>query len=126
MLGGKFMDGKVGIFWYFKNKVLGDAYELANADEYGEILGPKLGHYEFWPEIQNKELDLQFEEYEYIPRGRVMFNTEKQQFILISSKKIVKNKEAIKAIKTFFALPEDAKCVLKTDLHYENPLKLKW
>lgn len=55
-----------------------------------------------------------------------MFNLEKQLFILISSKKIVKNKEAVKAIKTFFALPEDAKCVLKTDLHYENPLKIKW
>ena len=123
------MNQKIGIFWYYNNKVIGKTYNLLEAEKYGDFLSPILGHYDYWNQIQKALPELYYEEYEYIPRGRIVYDTTKDHFVLLSSKKIIKNKTILKAIKEFFILkaikeffsiPEDAKFVAKSDLHYET------
>lgn len=113
------MNQKIGIFWYYKNKVIGKTYNLSESEKYGDFLSPILGHYDYWEQIQKEFSELYYEEYEYIPRGRIVYDTTKDHFVLLSSKKIIKNKTILKAIKEFFSIPEDAKFVAKSDLHYE-------
>ena len=113
------MNQKIGIFWYYNNKVIGKTYNLSEAEKYGDFLSPILGHYDYWEQIQKEFPELYYEEYEYIPRGRIVYDTTKNHFVLLSSKKIIKNKTILKAIKEFFSIPKDAKFVTKSDLHYE-------
>ncbi len=44
----------VGIFWYHNNKVLGDFFELTDADLYETFLGPHSCHYGYWKNIQKQ------------------------------------------------------------------------
>lgn len=117
---------RVGIFWYHNKKVLGDFFELADADVYGDMLGPHSNHYDHWSEIQRTNADLADEEYEYIPRGRVLYDLTTAEFVIISSASIVASKSAIKAIRRHCNIPDKAPVVLKTDQHYENPIELDW
>ncbi len=116
----------VGIFWYHNKKVYGDFFELAAADPYGNVLGPHSNHVEFWHQVQKQVPELTFEEYEYVPRGRVLFDLAVGQFVLISSKAIVGSKTAVKAIRRRCNIPAGLEVILKTDLHYESPDDLDW
>ncbi len=113
------MTPKVGIFWIYRNKIIGKTYSLSEAEKYGNFLSPILGHYEYWEEIQKLEPKLYYEEYENIPRGRVVYNMIKKQFVLLSSKSIIKNQSVVKAIKEFFSIQDNTKLIKKSDFHYE-------
>ncbi|MBF0503390.1 MAG: hypothetical protein HQM09_24940 [Candidatus Riflebacteria bacterium] len=117
---------KVGIFWYYRKKVIGDFCDIASAEICGHVLGPPSDHYSFWPEIQANVPDLVDVEYEYVSRGRVLFNLVDATFVIISSKWLASNKSAIKAIKRRFHLSDGLPLVLTTDLHYENPNDISW
>ena len=112
---------RVGLFWYYKASVLGDLYDLSEAELYGAVLGPKSDHYRFWSNIQRSVPALTDTEYEYIPRGRVLFDLDRDGFLIISSKRVISGKTSLKAIKRKFALPEDVPVFLAADLHYEMP-----
>jgi len=116
----------VGIFWYHNKKVLGDFFELADADVYGDMLGPHSNHYDHWSEIQRTNADLADEEYEYNPCGSVLYDLVAAKFVIISSASIVASKAAVKAIRRHCNIPDTAPIVLKTDQHYENPSELEW
>lgn len=116
----------VGIFWYHKGKVLGDFYDFATAEIYGNILGPRSNHYEYWAKIQAENPDLSCDEYEYIPRGRVLYELIEDTFIIISSAAIIDNNDAIKAICAHCNILDSFAVSLKTDQHYENPNDLDW
>ena len=113
------MNQKVGIFWIYRNKIIGKTYTLSEAEKYGDFLSPILGHYEYWEEIQKQVPELYYEEYENIPRGRVVFDRIKNKFVLLSSKKIIRSKSAVTAIKAFFSIPDNTKLIKKSDFHYE-------
>jgi len=117
---------KVCIFWYYQQKVLGDFFDFTAAETYGNFVGPRSSHYDFWAKIQAANPELACEEYEYIPRGRVLYSLIDKEFIIVSSATIVKNTTAIKAIRRCCNIPDSAPVVLKTDQHYENPNDLEW
>ena len=113
------IQAKVGIFWYYKNKVIGKTYSFSDAERYGDFISPVLGHYDYWEEIQKQLSELYYEEYENIPRGRVAYDLKKDCFVLLSSRKIISSKSAVKAIKVFFSIPENSRLIKKCDFHYE-------
>ena len=113
------MTPKVGIFWIYNNQIIGKTYSLSEAEEYGDFLSPILGHYEYWEEIQKQVPELYYEEYENIPRGRIVYNRINKKFVLLSSKKIIRSRSAIAAIKAFFSIPDNTKLIKKSDFHYE-------
>ncbi|OQB48032.1 MAG: hypothetical protein BWY02_01926 [bacterium ADurb.Bin157] len=117
---------RVGIFWYHNKKVLGDFFDFASAEVYGNVVGPRSNHYDFWEKIQAATPELACEEYEYIPRGRVLFDLIEGTFVIISSAAIIANKSALKAICRHSNIPDNFLVTLKTDQHYENPNNLEW
>lgn len=113
---------QVGIFWFHRKKVIGDFFDLSVADLYGHVLGPCSDHYVFWPTIQRQFPELRLVEYEFVPRGRVLFDLVRGGFVILSSTRIVSGKTAVAGIKRKFHLPSDFPIFLETDLHYENPM----
>ena len=87
----------VGLFWYHRRRVVGDFYDLDKADLYGDVLGPHANHYRFWRKIQKMFPDLMDVDYEYVPRGRVLFDLVAGKFVLISSAQIISSNTAGKA-----------------------------
>ena len=106
--------------------VLGDFFDFASAEVYGNFVGPLSNHYDFWEKIQAATPELSCEEYEYIPRGRVLFDLIEGTFVIISSAAIIANKSALKAICRHCNIPVNFLVTLKTDQHYENPSELDW
>ncbi len=117
---------KVCIFWYHNKKVLGDFFDFATAEIYGNVVGPRSNHYDFWEKIQAANPELRCEEYEFVPRGRVLYDLIDKAFVIISSAAIIANKAALKAICRQCNIPESFLVTLKTDQHYENPNDLDW
>jgi len=117
---------KVCIFWYYNKKVLGDFFDFTAAETYGNFVGPRSSHYDFWAKIQAANPELACEEYEYIPRGRVLYDLIDKAFVIISSADIIANKAAVKAICKQCNIPANFLVTLKTDQHYENPNDLEW
>ena len=80
---------KIGIFWFYKDTVLGKVCDLAQGDESipGLIDSPD-NHIDIWENDDNwinPFPELVGTEYQTIPRGRVIYSTKSQK------KRIVKN-----------------------------------
>lgn len=68
------MQPQVGIFLYYKNKIIGKTYSFSEAERYGNFISPVLGHYDYWEEIQKQLSELYYEEYENIPKRNMLRN----------------------------------------------------
>ncbi|MFC1744442.1 hypothetical protein ACFL35_10650 [Candidatus Riflebacteria bacterium] len=111
--------GKIGIFWLYKNHVIGNPVSIEMGEESVTGLIDSLdAHYEFWETcaIQKEFPELRYEEYENIPRGRVLYNSITQEFEIFMDNKLFEIilKEII--IK-YFDL-KGCKNNWKTDPHY--------
>ncbi len=110
---------KIGIFWYWNNQVIGIAhsFNITKADSIGLIDSPYT-HIEYWITLQEKYSELQNYEYEQIPRGRVIFDTNKEKSIIYLDKTLL-YKSKINKVYDFFNLnPEQL--VLKKRLTLSN------
>ena len=81
---------KIGIFWFYKNQVLGISHEfdLNNSDSLG-MIDSIYNHVSYWDELQNEFSELREIEYEDIPRGRVIFDKNKNKLIIYLDKKLL-------------------------------------
>ena len=77
---------RIGIFWFYDNKVIGVAHDFSQkeADSIG-LIDSKYTHVYYWEILRLQLPELKDKEYEQLPRGRVIFDTnkKKQLFILI-------------------------------------------
>lgn len=108
--------GNIGIFWLVhekgEEKFIFDKCILQQGETYGDAI-TWGGHYEFWQKIRSKNSKKRlstvplWSEYEEWPRGRVVYNKNKQCFIIYSDKKLL-SENIKKGIIELFSL-EDCK-----------------
>ena len=107
----------IGIFWFYDNKVIGVAHDfsLKEADSIG-LIDSKYTHVYYWEILRLQLPELKDKEYEQLPRGRVIFDTNKKKAIIYLDKTLLK-KRKVNEVLNFFDL--DFTCaVLRTDPHY--------
>ena len=111
---------KIGIFWLYKEKVIGHASPVSAGEEYcpGLLDSPK-NHTDIWDEdrtLLSGFPELRGQEYYSIPRGRVIWNKNDQHAIVYMDSILfsTENKERITA---FFDL-NGCEVKWKTDSHY--------
>ncbi|MEI6415893.1 MAG: hypothetical protein WCP34_16780 [Pseudomonadota bacterium] len=81
-------ESQVGIFFVVDNQLLMDAVPVAQGEAYGETLGHG-GHYDFWEQLAPSnaiERTIKARAYDAYPRGRVVYFTQKQRFVLYADK----------------------------------------
>ena len=93
------MSGFVGVFWSVGGKLVWEKVSLDQAEEYGEFLTSR-GHYSVWSDWQDlttkerrqREVPetVAFSEYEEHPRGRVVFHSPSQTFIIYADRRLQK------------------------------------
>ena len=76
-----------------------------------------LSHYKVWDEIKSKNKDFYLYEYEEIPRGRAVYDTINQNFIIYCNKDILLNLQDKKQILEAFEI-KDKNYSFKEDEHY--------
>lgn len=103
---------QVGLYFWVNGVVLKESIPLAQAIEYGDMLTSASGHYDVWEEQYAAKYRC---EYDYYPRGRVVYNRITKQSILYLDKCI--SIEGQDAIKVEFGIDQED-VILASDMHY--------
>lgn len=108
----------IGIFWFCDNKVIGIAHDfsLKEADSIG-LIDSKYTHVDYWEILRRQLPELKDIEYEQLPRGRVIFDTNKNKAIIYIDETLLKRRK-VNEILNFFDL-DFTSVVLRTDSHYK-------
>lgn len=108
----------IGIFWFYDNKVIGIAHDfsLKEADSIG-LIDSKYTHVDYWEMLRRQLPELKDREYEQLPRGRVIFDTNKNKAIIYIDETLLKRRK-VNEILNFFDL-DFTSVVLRTDSHYK-------
>lgn len=107
---------KVGIFWFYKNKLLcsGVAVERGIVT-FGAVDSPE-DHVHYWPELQLLYPELEEREYFELPRGRIVYKKRTKTFAVYLDKFLLKPRIQAALIKEF-SLPK-SKTRFVADSHY--------
>ncbi|MET2829309.1 hypothetical protein [Mesorhizobium shangrilense] len=123
--------GKVGFFWIVPDRlghdaILGEAFDLAKAETYGEALTHPLGHYDYWTlmkargpawlRARNLSGSLLTTEYEDWPRGRLVFFPAQERFTLLADRRIFRSSR-LNLVWAMFQVAEH-RVDLRRDGHY--------
>jgi len=130
---GNIMTGSVGIFWgipapHHSWTILVEATSLAEAEPYGEFLTHARGHYDVWSRWQQTRTApvagrfilqaIADHEYEFFPRGRIVYNTVTGVFILYADRRL-QQQTTIARIASEFGLTAGT-FVVRSDAHYRS------
>ncbi|MEZ5819250.1 MAG: hypothetical protein R3D82_00430 [Xanthobacteraceae bacterium] len=125
--------GSVGIFWGIPEPdgswtILVDVTSLAEAEPYGDFLTHPRGHYEVWTQWQKRRAapvtsrfilqTIVDHEYEFFPRGRIVYNIETGEFILYADRRL-HQRATIARIVGQFGLAAGTFAV-RSDAHYRS------
>jgi len=112
---------EVGLFWLIDNKLVTDSIPWRQADLHGGFYGGKNGHATFWATLQRLQPRWKGKEYTDFPRGRLLFDSKEEVFLVYSSRGIVNSPDLRKMILAEFNLPLAATKFV-ADYHYENAI----
>ena len=115
---------KIGIFWVYRDTVIGKAIDSIEGDEFiaGRIDSPNT-HIKLWeedPGFINPFSELRGSDYQTVPRGRVLFSPV-QNLHIIFMDKVLFNKSTKQKIRSFFEI-DNTKVSWNTDPHYTTEL----
>jgi hypothetical protein len=120
----------LGIFWVAETndgeaRLLASGCSLEQSEPYGDCLTYGPGHYEIWTQWRSdRNADRAFRaiarayEYEDWPRGRIVFDRERDLFILNADRKLMPP-ATLARIRTHFHLPEKRTSV-EGGFHYQS------
>lgn len=110
---------KIGIFWYSQQKIIGIAHEFTEQqrDCLGLIDSPYT-HVDFWQELQFRQPELRHIEYDQVPRGRAIFDSNRQLLLIYMDKKLHTQAIAKQACQFFDVGDEIDRVRFCTDPHY--------
>ncbi len=127
------MTGSVDVFWGIPAPggswtMLVDVTSLAEAEPYGDFLTHPRGHYEVWTQWQKTRTapdangfilqTIADHEYEFFPRGRIVYNTGTGDFILYADRRLQQD-ATIARIASEFELAAGTYTV-RSDEHYRS------
>jgi hypothetical protein len=110
---------EVGLFWLIDNKLVADSIPWRQGDVYGGFYNGKNDHATFWATLQRIVPQWKGADYTDHPRGRVLYDSMNETFLVYSSQAVVNNPPMRKLILAEFKLPLAA-TKFEADYHYEN------
>lgn len=108
---------RVGIFWLFKGRLILDSTPVSQGEAYGGNVGHATAHIDYWSRLQQQHGVPPEAEYDEVPRGRVVYNTKTEQYVLMADKHILAESKVVKEILRELHLPNNT-TLDGTDFHY--------
>lgn len=113
--------GEVGIFWFFREKFFASCVPHTLGEAYGDCINGPDDHVTYWPRLQKsfRQFLSELADYEYdqVPRGRVIYRTTDDTFVIYGSEWFVRNELQQRRVIEEFRL-SDKRVVIKSDEHY--------
>ena len=116
MSSPQIMTQAIGIFFVVNSEVMFDAVPLEQGELYGDTI-TFSGHYDYWLALVPKnptEQRFKSHEYDYFPRGRLVYFVKSNSFRLYADRCL--KKADLKKVAETFHLPA---CQLARDEHYQ-------
>lgn len=111
------MNGCIGVFWIYKSQIYAKSIQIDKVKPIRGFIDSDFAHYQEWSEISIQNKDFYLYEYEDIPRGRVVYDIEENQFIIYCNEIILKKEISKRLIlEKFQILNENS--IFKEDEHY--------
>jgi len=111
------MSKSIGVFWIFGNQIFFETQKLEGIKSINGFKDSDLSHYQVWDKVKNQNSKFYLYEYEDIPRGRVVYDIEENQFIIYCNNNILKEEVLQKTILEKFQLLNE-NSIFKEDEHY--------
>lgn len=103
----------IGVFWLYNNEIIGDTRDPKDPNDTvpqkvdsETVIGGRKSHFSIWKDIVPKELDTKTNNYQTLPRGRVMKLLEQNKFIVLANKTF-NTLELRSKIKRYYNLSEN-------------------
>lgn len=116
---------QIGIFWYYKEQLIIHSSPAAKVKVIQGFADLATSHYQYWETLRLTDPKLDLYEYEEIPRGRVVMKAEGPQYLVYSSRQMMKDNAFRARVLQRFHLPED-QTIFESDAHYEDPSTIDW
>jgi hypothetical protein len=126
----------VGIFWAVEEKgsaavLLDHRCPIAEAEPYGDMLTCPHGHYEVWEQWRKDarngrsglDLLVATDEYEEWPRGRVVYSSPHDRFVVYADAQILCRPDLLTIVHERFGLRADGGQTMR-DSHYVSTRRL--
>ena len=117
---GRAMSARIGIFWVYKSEVLGVTAPLTEGIDNGVVVDSPAAYVDEWPRIRARIRDrfpeLASFDYLEIPRGRVLFDKQRDRFRCYLDSRLHKP-EIRSALRQEFGLAE-VRVQFESDPHY--------
>ncbi|WP_251198369.1 hypothetical protein [Anaerotardibacter muris] len=109
--------GKVALFWYTEQGIVGMAEPLegVHVEDSGEFMGLNIGHFELWGLFESR---FNTDDMYHYPRGRVIYCKRTRCYKVVCDPRLVRSLECCEKIRRAFAL--GAETAFDTDLHYRS------
>jgi hypothetical protein len=108
---------QVGIFFFFANRLWIESTPMEMAGNYGACKVHDGNHVDYWERLISERLVPGDEEYQNIPRGRIIFDASSGRYLLLLDRCILRQKNVVAMIKRQMGLPL-RKTDTDTDSHY--------
>ena len=108
----------IGVFWIYKSQIYGKTINTVVIKEVNKFIDSNFSHYQVWSEVSLKDKDFYLYEYEDIPRGRVIYDMENEQYIVYANEEIINSDIGKMLIIDMFSL-QKSKVSFKYDEHYK-------
>lgn len=119
---------QVGIIYYIKDELLIDGTPVSMGEPYGDFINHPIGHDRYWDMIvrllvrHRGMVELKDLEYDHYPRGRVVYDTKKKEYIIYLDKVLIDKEKIVFDIKEELNLTGQ-KVRLATDPHYRHRME---
>ena len=77
----KLRESRVGAFYFIGNKIISNSVPLKDGDTYGDFTNYS-SHWDLWKSLVREYPEYKYFDYDYYPRGRVVFDRKRWKYIL--------------------------------------------
>jgi len=110
----------VGIVFLVKGKAFIDGTPVTEAEGYAHFKIHAHDHYKYWEWLRRMGAVPADVEYDEVPRGRVVYDTQTRKYMLFLDRCILRNKKLVSRIMAQMSLPPE-NTETGTDSHYRCP-----
>jgi hypothetical protein len=111
---------QVGIVFLVKGKPFIDGTPVTEAEDYAHFKIHGRDHYQYWGQLQRIKAVPAEVEYDEVPRGRVVYDTQTRKYTLLLDRCILKKKKLVSDIMAQMSLTFENTST-STDPHYRCP-----
>ena len=83
----KLRESRVGAFYFIGNKIISNSVPLKDGDTYGDFTNYS-SHWDLWKSLVREYPEYKYFDYDYYPRGRVVFDRKRWKYILYIDPKL--------------------------------------